>query len=119
MSDLSAPSNTSRNWGVGRFLAPLALLAVLVAAFVVVTGSLEEDGSGTSGAEVEATTGVNGGGDGVEGDGAENPKTYVVESGDVLSQIAEQFGVSVERLIRLNPDVDPNTLNAGVEIKIR
>lgn len=119
MADLSASRGSSaRNWGVTRFLAPLALIAVLVAVFVVVNGSLGEEGSSTAG-DVEATTGVNGGGDGVEGDGAENPKTYTVESGDVLSSIAEQFGVSVDRLERLNPDVDPQTLNAGVEIKIR
>lgn len=119
MADLSASRGSSaRNWGVSRFLAPLALIVVLVAVFVVVNGSLGEEGSST-GSDVEATTGVNGGGDGVEGDGAENPKTYTVEPGDVLSSIAEKFGVSVDRLERLNPDVDPQTLNAGVEIKIR
>lgn len=119
MADMGASrGTTARSWGAGRFLAPLALVVVLVAVFAVVNGSLGEDGS-TGATEVETTTGVNGGSDGVEGDGAENPKTYTVEPGDVLSAIAEKFGVSVERLERLNPDVDPQTLNAGVEIKIR
>lgn len=106
------------SWGVTRFLAPLALLVVLIAVFVVASGSLsidDEDPSAGAGSARTTTSESDGG----EGDGPENPKTYVVESGDVLSSIAEKFDVSVDRLVRLNPDIDPQTLNAGTTIKIR
>lgn len=96
--------------------APLALIAALIALAVVVDGSLGIDDN--SAAEVSSTETTTGSGDG-EGDGAETPKTYIVEDGDVFSTIAEKFGVSVKRLERLNPDVDPQTLNAGTELKIR
>lgn len=105
-----------RSWGVARFLAPLGLIVVLIAAFAVASGSLGIDDEDPSAGEGIARTSES---DGGEGDGPENPKTYVVESGDVLSSIAEKFDVSVDRLVRLNPDVDPQTLNAGTEIKIR
>lgn len=112
----SSGTSSTRSWGVSRFLAPLALILVLIAVFVVASGSLGIDDAGTSGEAGATTTVESGSGD---GDGPENPKTYVVESGDVLSSIAEKFSVSVQRLERLNPDIDPQTLNAGVEIKIR
>lgn len=105
------------SWRVTRFLAPLGLVIVLIAVFVVASGSLGIDDEDPSAGEVTARTTTESDGD--EGDGPENPKTYVVESGDVLSSIAEKFDVSVDRLVRLNPDVDPQTLNAGTEIKIR
>jgi len=108
-------SHTPRNWGVARVLAPVALILVLLAVYVVASGSLGiDDGSGE-----ETAISTSDGKEGGDGDGAENPKTYVVVSGDVLSSIAEKFDVSVERLERLNPEIDPQTLNAGVVIKIR
>ena len=45
--------------------------------------------------------------------------TYAVEEGDTLSGIAAKFDVSTKRLERLNPDIDPQTLNAGQELTIR
>ncbi len=51
--------------------------------------------------------------------GPENPRTYTVEEGDTLGAIAEKFNVSTKRLERLNPDIDPQTLNAGQELQIR
>lgn len=99
-------------------LALLALAAVVIAVVAVVNGSVANDGDGGSaaGQRTETTTKDSGSGN---GDGAENPRTYVVESGDLLSTIAEKFGVSVDRLVRLNPDVDPQTLNPGTELTIR
>lgn len=118
----NSSGSSSRSWGVARILAPVALIVLLIASYAVVTGSLSIDDDGTSAEPAQSATSGAGGDGGAadgDGDGAETPKTYTVESGDVLSSIAEQFGVSVERLIRLNPDVDPNTLNAGAVIKIR
>lgn len=98
-------------------LAPVALILVLIAVYVVVSGSLGIDDE--SGQRDQAAITETDAKEGGEGDGAENPKTYVVEEGDVLSSIAEKFDVSTDRLLRLNPDLDPQTVNVGVVIKIR
>jgi len=115
VADTSAPGSTqSISWG-SRILAPLALVAVVVAILVIVTqntGADSKSGGGTS-AKVESK------GSKGDGDGAENPRRYEVQDGDTLGGIAEKFGVSTKRLERLNPDIDPQTLNAGQVITIR
>jgi LysM repeat protein len=44
---------------------------------------------------------------------------YVVKSGDTLTAIAHKTGVSVVRIQRLNPEVDPQILIAGEKLKLR
>lgn len=44
--------------------------------------------------------------------------SYVVEPGDTLSVIAEQFGVSVEALSQANGITDVNTIKPGQELTI-
>ncbi len=44
--------------------------------------------------------------------------TYVVQSGDTLSVIANQFGVSTQALADFNAIADPNTLQIGQELAI-
>ncbi|TET96063.1 MAG: LysM domain-containing protein [Anaerolineales bacterium] len=46
------------------------------------------------------------------------PITYIVEPGDTLSSIAEQFGVEVVLLMALNNITDPNQLFVNTEIII-
>jgi len=111
----STPVDPTRriSW-VNRVLAPLALIAVLIAVVVIVQANTDDGGdAGQTNAKTKAEK-KNG-----DGDGAENPRTYVVEEGDTLSGVAAEFDVSVKRLERLNPDIDPQTLNAGQELKIR
>ncbi len=98
-----------------RVLAPLALVLALLAVYLVVTGSMGIDDDASDEPETTSSKGAHDG----QGDGAETPKTYIVEDGDSFGTIAEKFGVSVERLVRLNPEVDPQTLNPGQELKIR
>ena len=47
------------------------------------------------------------------------PATYVVKSGDTLISISHEFGVPVARIVELNPEVDPQILIAGEELKLR
>ncbi len=90
-----------------RILAPLALIAVVVAFILIVTGTSSDDqGSGGTGQKTER-----------ENKG-EIPKTYVVEAGDSLTSIADEFGISIKRIERLNPNIDAQTLNEGQEIKL-
>jgi LysM repeat protein len=48
------------------------------------------------------------------------PVTYIVESGDTLSSIAEKFGISVDQLLAYNPEIaaNPNSIGVGSQITI-
>jgi LysM repeat protein len=43
---------------------------------------------------------------------------YSVRSGDTLALIAERFGTSVDRLMELNPGIDPQALRVGQAIRV-
>jgi LysM repeat protein len=43
---------------------------------------------------------------------------YTIESGDTLGSIAEKYDTTVEALLTLNPDVDPNALQPGDRIRV-
>lgn len=45
-------------------------------------------------------------------------RVYVVEYGDTLGQIAEQYETTVERLRAINPDADPTALRVGQRIRV-
>ena len=105
-----------------RLLAPLALVAVAAALFVVVS-----NGSGGSGDEsadareqqrarsgrATTTPAVAG------ARGTRRRSTYRVRAGDTPSGIAERTGISVERLLELNPDLDAQALTVGQRLKLR
>ena len=45
--------------------------------------------------------------------------TYTVKVGDTLGSISETTGVPVQKLLDLNPDLDPQALVSGQKIKLR
>ncbi|MGC1853168.1 MAG: LysM domain-containing protein [Solirubrobacterales bacterium] len=47
------------------------------------------------------------------------PESYEVQSGDTLTSIARENGVSVAQILRLNPGVDPQILVSGEKLKLR
>ncbi len=47
------------------------------------------------------------------------PATYEVKSGDTLISIAHRMGVPVVRIEELNPEIDPQILVAGEQLKLR
>jgi hypothetical protein len=108
-----APEVEPRNI-TARVLAPLALVACGLALFLLIS---------------ETLTGGDDGGRTGEGDrprqerANDEPKidseTYVVVPGDTFSGIAQKTGIPQERLEKLNPDIDPATLNAGQVINLR
>ncbi len=104
MSDRSSPA---------RWLAPLALVACTAAVLVVVSGGGGDDGA-TGGAPASTTVTS-------RTAAKQEPKRrfYTVESGDVLSAIAQRTGVPVETLMQLNPDVDAQTLRPGQRLRLR
>lgn len=46
------------------------------------------------------------------------PFTYTIKSGDTISSIALQFGVSMDDLQAANPEISPNSMSIGQVIKI-
>lgn len=111
-----------------RFLAPLALIAVVFAFVVIVGGSGGADDAGSptrerdTAAETSTETGERSAAEGTETERSEadrGPRFYRVQVGDTLGGIADKTGVPLERIEELNPDVDPQAMTAGQRIKLR
>lgn len=51
-------------------------------------------------------------------DGSGGDRTYVVESGDTLSAIAERFDTTVRAIVRANDIADPDVIDVGQELTI-
>ena len=93
-----------------RYLAPLALVVVLTAAVVVVTSG-GRDGSSSDKTATASSDRAK--------PGKKDKKFYRVKAGDLLSEISEKTGVDIDTIIKLNPDVDPQALQAGQLIRVR
>lgn len=102
-----------------RLLAPAALLVTGLVVIVVISSSLGGgDSAGEGGGEggqragnTEMTT--------TEAKTEKAPKKYTVQPGDSLSAIADRFGIEVTEILELNPDVDPQALVTGENLKLR
>jgi len=111
-------ASTTNGWArrlVVRALAVLAVVAAAVALLMVVTSSLESDGAEQS-PEQRPQQGQQ-----RDRDRDRDPQadTYVVQPNETLTGIAEQVGIPVERLQRLNPEIDPQALPSGAVLKLR
>jgi LysM repeat protein len=106
-----------------RFLAPLALVVFALALFIVVSNATKDDSGGGSeqtNQPAGATATPKPGNKNSEGTKKKKaPKTYTVKTGDTPSGIAEKVGIPLEELLQLNPDVDPQALAPGTELKLR
>lgn len=114
----------SSHRSAARFAASAAFLAAATVAVLLVRSGLSDDSpsqpsapattqqsapSTTTGAGVTlpaATTAV-------------EPVFYEIKAGDTLEIVAEQQGTTVERLLILNPDVDPVALTIGQRIRVK
>jgi len=101
-----------------RWLAPLAIVAVGGTAYgILKSGSPQHDsGSKKNRPAVQKNTGGSGGATTTV---KVTRRTYVVRTGDTLSSISLDTGVSVDRLQQLNPDVDVQALQPGQRLKLR
>jgi LysM repeat protein len=104
-----------------RFLAPLALILTIVALYVIVHRQLRTthiSAATVSRTFVSATTTT--GATATRGKHkARKPSVYVVRSGDTLSNIAVKAGISLNDLESLNPNINPNSLQAGQRLRLR
>jgi LysM repeat protein len=99
-----------------RLLAPIALAVFALAFLLVVFGGGDDSAteSGTAGAEsAEQST------DGEQPRPGSASATYTVKAGDTLGDISERTGLDIDRLLELNPALDPQSLSPGQTIKLR
>jgi hypothetical protein len=104
-----------------RMLAPASLVLFSVAFLIVVVSSL---GGSSGSVETKRPAIKTGQSESVRERGPTSPtnpgrRAYVVKPGDTLARIAEVTGVAIDRLLALNPTVDPHGLVTGQHIKLR
>jgi hypothetical protein len=106
-----------------RLLAPASLVLFAVVLLIVIVASLGggESGSGSGGTGSSQSRSGQARSERPQNDRARfaSRRSYVVRSGDTLAQIADRTGVPVDRLVSLNPSVDPQGLVSGQRIKLR
>jgi LysM repeat protein len=95
-----------------RIFAALALIGAVLAVVVVVSLAMDSDTSSRNEKKGQQTQKEN-------KPKRSQPATYTIEAGDTLTSIAQETGVSVNQIIELNPDVDPQILTAGETLKLR
>jgi LysM repeat protein len=98
-----------RSKAPARLIAVIALIGAAIAIGAVVSGATDDSASKAQ-----------------YGKSKEAPKKhrtkasfYVVESGDTLIGIAHKTGIPIGELEELNPEVDPQLLNAGEKLKLQ
>jgi LysM repeat protein len=96
---------------IARALALLAIAAAAIALVVVVSDSLSESGDGDRDGKRARQ-------DRTQTQSPEE-ETYVVQPNDTLAGIAEQTGVSLERIQQYNCNIDPQALPAGATLQLR
>jgi LysM repeat protein len=96
-----------------RILAVIALVGGVVVLVVVVAAAVDGGSSDKSGSTHAQTVKHR------EAAPKKTPASYVIETGDTLTSIAHATGVSVAKIERLNPEVDPQILIAGETLKLK
>src|SRR5436189_5524574 len=98
-----------------RLFAPLSLVACAIAVLVIVNNNSASDSGGPTSSNPPAATST---ASTTKHGTKKAPRRYIVKPGDVLSAIAVKTGVSLDTLIRLNPNVDAQSLHAGQKLKL-
>ena len=107
-----------------RLLAPAALIATFLALFLVIGsggGGDEETPVDSGGNQPAATTPSSTSKKDSKkpsSSSSSSSKRYTVQPGDTPSSIAEEAGIPLERLLELNPDIDPQALSPGQKLKL-
>jgi hypothetical protein len=113
--EASGREQEPRNW-TARVLAPVALAAVIAAAFLVINGSVgDDDDGGERGAQNASSEDCNPPADQAILDGF-----YILKPDEPgLSAVADRTCMTVEELSALNPDLDPQLISVGQCINLR
>jgi LysM repeat protein len=103
---------------VARILAPAAFLLAVTIAVLLVRAGLE--GGGKSGTTTPTTQPQP-----IARSTTTRPKPkpaarrfYTIQSGDTLETVAAKLGTTTQKLLALNPTIDPHALSIGQKIRI-
>jgi predicted Zn-dependent protease len=99
-----------------RWAAPVAFLAAITIGALVVRAGFHSGGHHH--AQTQTTT-VSSKKKHAHGHKPSRPRTYIVQSGDTLGEIAAKQGTTVARLEQLNPGIDPTALRVGEKIRVQ
>lgn len=98
---------------LARLAAPLAFLAAVTVAVLLVRAGLDEASTRaepTLPVTTAPTTPTTPGG---------KRQFYRIRSGDTLAAIAPRFGLTEAELVALNPGIEPTALRIGQRIRVR
>jgi LysM repeat protein len=95
-----------------RYGAPAAFLAAVTVAVLLVRAGLDT-GSTTTTPTTSTRTAL------TTTTPARRPSFYRLRQGETISDVALRFDTTVERLLALNPGIDPNALEVGRRIRVR
>jgi LysM repeat protein len=115
---VSARGRDGAHWGA-RLLAPAAFLAAATVAVLLIRAGLDSNADSvatnpaatrSAGTTTRPTTSAR----------PPSParRTYEIQEGDTLDQVALDHGTTVERLLELNPRIDPTSLQVGQRIVV-
>ena len=94
-----------------RVAAPLAFLAAVTVAVLLVRSGLDEASS-----RADSTPAVTAPASPAS---SQSRRFYRVRPGDTLAAIAPRFGLTEVELLALNPGIEPTTLRIGQRIRVR
>jgi LysM repeat protein len=104
-----------RRWAA-RFAAPAAFLAGVTIAVVLVRSGFSNDEAPATTAAVVTTTKTT---TTAKKKPKKAPVFATVEAGDTVDQIALDNNTTVERILALNPGLEPNALQVGEKVRVR
>lgn len=96
-----------------RWLAPLALVATATVTYAVVHSGLSAASRHTSTTRTQVVHGT------IQRSHTSKTKFYAVHPGDTLASISHKTGVSLATLHRLNPSLNPNSLQTSQRVRLR
>jgi LysM repeat protein len=98
-----------------RWAAPVAFLAAITIGALVVRAGFYSGGHHHAQTPITTVTSKKH----AHGHKPSRARTYIVQSGDTLGEIAAKQGTTVARLEQLNPGIDPTALRVGETIRVQ
>jgi LysM repeat protein len=95
-----------------RYLAPAALVATAVGAYLIVNSNVHSSPKPPAASHVFDPGGI------VKRKYAHR-RFYIVQPGDTMTRIATKTGISLPHLEQLNPSLEPNSLQTGQRLRLR
>ena len=96
-------------------LAPVALVATALVAFLIVRAAIDDSDTDSKKAERTTTSTTASGCEGGEAPDQEAVDNgyYVLDAGESLGTVAERTCIPIEQIEELNPNLDPQSLPVG------